>query len=178
MVELLLSKGVDVNCKDGSGRTALLLATSLPSYCADKVFELLLSQEGIDVNCSDNRGSTPLLEAARSGCSRYVKTLLDRGADPKHQNLDGHTALFLAVKAEGIECTRLLLDHPATDPHIKDPISGMMPVERAVVDGYAPLVSIFLTRPDIDPDVRNCETGESLLSTAALYGKTSVVELL
>ena len=76
-VKALLLQGVDVNAKDGMGRTALMFAVINMHY--DTVRALLDS--GADVNAKSNSGGTALMLAATSGEPRIVQVLLDKGAD-------------------------------------------------------------------------------------------------
>jgi len=73
-VELLLSKGADVNAKSASGKTPLFNAMQKDTA------ELLLGS-GAEVNARDGSGCTPLFEAASEGCLDIVELFLSKGAD-------------------------------------------------------------------------------------------------
>ena len=62
-VELLLSKGADVNASERSGWTALNSAARLGH---ETCLEILL-KAGADVNSIQENGNTALMEAAKSG---------------------------------------------------------------------------------------------------------------
>jgi ankyrin repeat protein len=181
-VKVLLSQAVDVNCKDASGCTALLLVTGSRYLSglrpnAEKMVELLLSSEGIEADCKDNCGRTPLLNAAKYGTPKIVKMLLDRGADPNHRDSHGQTALVLAVEASRFESMRVLLSLPITNPLVQGS-TGITAVGLAARDGQVDMVRFFIERPDIDPDTRHAASGQTLLSIAASRGEGAVVKLL
>src|SRR5690606_13563028 len=64
-------------------------------------------------------GLTPLLYAARSGCSRCVRSMLDKGADINRPNPDGVTPLMVSLDNSRFDTARLLLDKGA-NPHLWD----------------------------------------------------------
>ena len=88
IVELLLSKGADVNQKNHRGSTSLHIACFLasPSSSNDdddqylKTATVLLNNDKIDIDAKDISGYTPLHIAAQRGCDDMVKLLIDNGA--------------------------------------------------------------------------------------------------
>jgi len=88
VVELLLSKGADVNQRNHRGSTSLHIACFLASptsNCDDddqylKTATVLLNNDKIDVDAKDISGYTPLHVAAQRGCDDMVKLLIDKGA--------------------------------------------------------------------------------------------------
>ena len=87
---LLYSKSADLNTADGSGNTALHIA----SFNNSKSFlELLLVHTKVDINALDNSSVTPLMRAIYSSAYDAVKVLLrfkpditipnDKGVAPK-----------------------------------------------------------------------------------------------
>jgi ankyrin repeat protein len=135
VAKALVEHGADVNAKEAwRGQTALM-------WAADGNFpdltQFLISQ-GADVHVraainawdaqitSEPRaqyrptgGLTPLLYAARSGCSRCVRAMLDAGADVNRPNPDGVTPLMVAIDNFHYDTARLLLDEGA-NPHVWD----------------------------------------------------------
>ena len=131
----LVSHGANVNAKESwRGQTPLM-------WAADGNFPelaLLLISKGADVRVraaandwqaqitSEPRaqyrptgGLTALLYAARSGCSRCVRAMLEAGADINQPNPDGVTPLMVAIDNFHYDTARLLLDQGA-NPHVWD----------------------------------------------------------
>jgi ankyrin repeat protein len=131
----LVAHGANVNAKETwRGQTALMWAAD-GNYA--EIAQLLISK-GADVNVralandwdaqitSEPRaqyrptgGLTPLLYAARSGCSRCVRAILEAGADIDRPNPDGITPLTIAIDNFRYDTARLLLDAGA-NPHAWD----------------------------------------------------------
>ena len=99
VVNFLVDSGVAVNDLNANGDSALLLATK---YDRTDVLNVLI-QRGANVNIGNRQGETPLLLALKSEGGSAVgdfansKILLDAGADVKHIDSIGSTALMYAV---------------------------------------------------------------------------------
>jgi ankyrin repeat protein len=107
-LDLLLKAGANVNVTNRAGVTALMRAATFE----DKT--RLLVANGAEVKARSRIGNSAILLAARkSGNSRTVKFLLDRGADPNATNFFSATVLMAAVAADDIDTVRLLLDRGA-----------------------------------------------------------------
>jgi len=131
----LVAHGANVNAKESwRGQTALMWAADGNQA---EIAQLLISK-GADVNVralandwdaqitSEPRaqyrptgGLTALLYAARSGCSRCVRAILEAGADIDRPNPDGITPLLIAIDNFRYDTARLLLDAGA-NPHTWD----------------------------------------------------------
>ena len=129
VAQLLVEHGADVNAAEAwRGQTALMWAVD-GDY--PELTQFLLDQ-GANVNTraaandwrtqitSEPRGQyrptgglTPLLYAARSGCARCVRSLLDAGANIDQPNPDGITPLMVAIDNFRFDTARLLLDQGA-----------------------------------------------------------------
>jgi cytohesin len=107
MVELLLSRGADVNVNTGSSGTPLCLAAKNGFQA---VVEVLLAHKA-DVNASTDFLSTPLDLAARHRQTKIIQMLLAAGANPNLENRDGVTALSHAAGSRDI--VKMLLDAKA-----------------------------------------------------------------
>jgi ankyrin repeat protein len=87
-VRKVLDEGVDVNWKDHSGWSALMLATCINHV---EVVKLLLDKAA-EVNIQNNSGWTVLMMASSNGKIECVRLLLERGADMSIKDRNGKTA--------------------------------------------------------------------------------------
>jgi ankyrin repeat protein len=93
MVELLISKGADVNAQDNGGQTALYISTENDLI---KMMELLLAHKAkVDIKNSD--GNTPFRLAVDKGYMDAAKLLLANGADINTTNSIQWSPLLAAV---------------------------------------------------------------------------------
>jgi len=114
-VQLLISKGADVNEKNRMGWTPLHTAIRNRRLA---LIEPLIAK-GADINAADNRGQTPLMAAIYIGQKDAVELLIAKGADV---NVIGGSdnALSLAKKRRNTEIVDLLLKHGAKEPSLED----------------------------------------------------------
>jgi ankyrin repeat protein len=135
IAKLLVERGADVNAKEAwRDQTALMWAVdgNHPELTQ------LLVDNGADVNArasanewdsqitSEPRaqyrpvgGLTTLVYAARSGCTRCVRSLVAAGADVDKPTPEGMTPLMIAIDNQRYDTARLLLDEGA-NPHVWD----------------------------------------------------------
>ncbi len=92
---LLLAHGADVNARDATGDTPLLVAARRG---AAPVIEVLLDA-GADTALVDTRGGTALMLAVAAQSKPAVDLLLAKGADVGPRNAQGLAALDLAERA-------------------------------------------------------------------------------
>ncbi|HEY44850.1 MAG TPA: hypothetical protein G4O11_12795 [Anaerolineae bacterium] len=111
VVKLLVENGAEVDATDNDGWTALLHA------CAEGYLESakILIEHGANVNHA-NRTSryTPLMAAANYGQLGVAKLLLENGAEVNATNIEGHSALWMAVRFNHPEVANLLREVGAT----------------------------------------------------------------
>jgi ankyrin repeat protein len=135
VVKLLVERGADVNATEAwRDQTALI-------WAVDNNFPELtqfLIDSGADVNARASAndwdsqitaepraqyrpvgGLTVLLYAARSGCTRCVRSLLAAGADIDKPTPEGMTPLMIAIDNASYDTARVLLDAGA-NPHFWD----------------------------------------------------------
>jgi ankyrin repeat protein len=135
VAQLLVEHGADVNAAEAwRDQTALMWAVDgnypeLTQFLIDQGANVNARAAANDWNTqitSEPRaqyrptgGLTPLLYAARSGCTRCVRALLEAGADINQPNPDGVTPLMVAIDNFRFDSARLLLDQGA-NPHTWD----------------------------------------------------------
>lgn len=190
--EALLSAGVNVDTKDNSDRTALMLAVENGD---DAVVALLLTK-GTDVNCIDGLGASALIKAAERNHLAIIQMLLASGADVDQADAVGRTPLIAASQFGHDDALSLLLSaHAALNeragderwwdlkrafmsfPHAvrKGPL-GPTGIIWAAAQGFLPVVrSLVAAGADID-----CadSDGHTALTMAAACGHALIVEFL
>jgi ankyrin repeat protein len=135
VAKLLVERGADVNAKEAwRDQTALMWAVDSNH---PELTQFLIDQ-GADVNVrasandwdsqitSEPRaqyrpvgGLTVLIYAARSGCTRCVRSLIAAGADINQPTPEGMTPLMIAIDNTSYDTARVLLDAGA-NPHLWD----------------------------------------------------------
>ena len=105
MVQLLLAAGADVNAKNFSGETVLMMIDS--DATSDLVWDLI--NAGADVHLKDTSGNTALMQAADADNVDAVRTLLDAGAEIDVANNQGSTALMMAASSGNVNVVRALV---------------------------------------------------------------------
>lgn len=112
----LLSKGVDVDARDGDRRTALLLATQGNKIKAATA----LIDAGADVNAKDAINDSPYLYAGARGHIEILRMTLAHGADLKSTNRYGGTALIPAAERGHVETVRTLIAAGVDVDHVNN----------------------------------------------------------
>ncbi|OIW29604.1 ankyrin [Coniochaeta ligniaria NRRL 30616] len=104
---LLTINGIDIELKDGTGRTPLCWAAH------NGHDTILLLEKGADIESKDDDGRTPLLLATDTGNDTIVRLLLEKGADIESKDNSGRTPLLLAIQERHDTTIRLLLEKGA-----------------------------------------------------------------
>ncbi|KAJ5088344.1 hypothetical protein N7456_011960 [Penicillium angulare] len=92
-IQRFVSKGLDLNARDGLGCTPLMKACiDCPNRDQGRTV-LALINLGVDVKAIDDSGSTALHYAVRSGYLQAVQALLEHGAETTPCNKEGYTPL-------------------------------------------------------------------------------------
>lgn len=104
-ISFLLSKGVDPNAIDESGRTALQRA----AQGGDVEIARTILSAGVDINIQDNDGSTPLHLAVKNNHMDMVNFLIKSNARINVNDKKGRTPIDLAESYSYPEISRLLI---------------------------------------------------------------------
>ncbi len=137
MVQFLVSHGADVNSRNASGITPLMMIDE------DATCELIwdLINAGANVNAKDESKDTALMRAANVGNLEAVKALLEAGAKVDSINENGETALMFAAEEGKVNVVRTLVLAGA-DINIRD-AKEETALDKAV-SGGRPVVIRFL----------------------------------
>ncbi|XP_040210011.1 ankyrin repeat domain-containing protein 29 isoform X3 [Rana temporaria] len=171
LLQLLLNSGrVDVDCRDSTGTTALMVASyGGHTQC---VRELVL--HGADINLQRESGATALFFAAQQGHDEIVKFLFEFGASTEFITRDGATSLFMAAQGGYVDVIRLLLTYGAKANQPRQ--DGTTALWIAAQLGYSEAVRVLLLR-GADRDASRID-GTSALFKAAAKGFSDVIEEL
>jgi ankyrin repeat protein len=168
-VELLITKGADVNAKNGRRSTPLNWAIH-----DDAKVRLLLSK-GADVNTKQVQGRTPLFLAAMLGDGvPTMQLLFARGADPNLASANGQTPLMMAAARGNVEGIRLLIKRGA-EVNARDG-AGETALMAACTSGNADAARLLIEN-GADVKVKS-KRNETALGFAATSGVQASVELL
>jgi hypothetical protein len=113
--ELIEKEKVNINARNGDGKTALSIAAS---FGANKALIQLLSY-GPDINLPNKYGWTPLKKASNEGTVHHerrvdsVKLLLEAGAAIDQEDDEGYTPIMIACP----EIAKILISHRANVNH-------------------------------------------------------------
>ncbi|XP_076290222.1 uncharacterized protein LOC143213811 [Lasioglossum baleicum] len=143
IVELLLSKGANVNVKSESGMTTLF-AASRSGY---KEIVGILLKYGAECDPGAGEDIKPLHAAAVEGHSKIVEILLKFGAEVNSRDMYGRTALHFAFRGKHEQIIRTLLEY-GSDVNIIS-IKNHTPLE------YGGLTVDFTDRNDYNYCVRH-----------------------
>lgn len=97
MIMMLLRRHADLNVRDSSNATPLIIAARLKQY--DTVVQLVLFRTGseIDINAKDDDGNTALHYAVLNNDYLMAKTLVRFGSDMFTKNLNDQSAFELTA---------------------------------------------------------------------------------
>jgi ankyrin repeat protein len=203
-IPALVNEGMDVDARDGQGRTALMEAVSWNKVETAKMLLAL----GANVNARDNRGRTPLMHGAAH--LESTRLLLKHGAEVNAVADDKDTALLAAAQTqvfpgpgENAGVVKLLLENGAdlnarnaygrtalmntwffdvtkvlleqgADPN--DNVGGTTALILHSLHGKGELVRLLLDS-GAKPNVRNSEQATALM-WACINGHNEIAEML
>jgi ankyrin repeat protein len=168
-LELLITKGADVNAKNRRRSTPLHWAIH------DEAKVHLLLSKGAEVNAKQAQGRTPIFLAAMLGDGVYImRLLLANGADPNLASANGQTPLMMTAARGNLEGMRLLIQRGA-QVNARDG-AGETALMAACTSGNADGVRLLIEN-GADVKVKS-KRNETALGFAATSGVQASVELL
>lgn len=175
-VESLLQGGAELETRDKSGRTPLLVAAHLSH---DEVARVLLAA-GADANALDRQRYDLITIAAVNNDVEIIRLGLEYGADPSAVTspYDG-TALIAAAHLGHIEIVQTLIDANAPLDHVNN--LGWTALIEAIVlgDGGERHTAVLKILVEAGADVNLAERGgKTPLTLATLRGYENMVKLL
>jgi|GEM_PF-2931345 len=175
MIELFIQKNVDLNIKNKSGRTVLMLAVWDNKT---EIVKQLLASEHCDPNIKDNTGRTALFYAIYNDSIASMPLLFARtDCDLNTRDNERSTALLYAVESGSVEPAKQLINNARCNLDLtykptQDPI-----FIRACIEGDPEIVAFLLATERCNALARN-RHGHSALMAACRYGNAAVVNLL
>lgn len=147
LVEYYVSKGIDVDVRNGRKNTPLHEAVRSRNISITKI----LINNGADVNAKNKDGETPLHYASIDGYDASVKLLILHGADVNSKNYKKETSLHLASKNGRVGVVKILLSKGA-DVNSRDE-DGNTPLHLCVNSSKE--VTAILVANGGDMNIRN-----------------------
>lgn len=137
MVQLLLSAGADVNSRNQSKETVLMMLGD--ESTAEIVWDLI--HAGAKVDLKDEDGDTALIEAAMEKNLPVLMALIHAGARVDARNKQGQTALMLAASNNQIANVRALV-RAGSDMNARDN-DGKTTLDYAIEEGNEKIINML-----------------------------------
>ncbi len=173
LAEMLIKQKADVNAFSQFFGTALHRAV----YMGHPEVAKYLLEQGAKVTAQNSTG-TVLHTAALLGRPNLARLLIENGADVNSKNSGGITPLYYAIstgKDRSSELAMLFINNGAdVNAADKDGTSVLM---MAVQQGFPAVVEKLIMK-GADKTIRNNNTKQSLLHSAAIYGYGDVTDIL
>ena len=137
-VRILLDAGANIDQQDGTGLSALHIA----SYLGNDQVTALLIERGANLELPEQQGYTPLMMAANAGQTASVRQLLAAGSHANAVDDDKSTPIMFAAQYGHGEIVRMLLEKNA-DPRVTG-THGMNAIDLAEQNGHSAVVRVLL----------------------------------
>jgi ankyrin repeat protein len=179
IVQLLISRGADVNATTSTGSTPLHGATL---YNHEAIVRLLVANGG-NVNASNQGGYTPITNAVSSGNLSTIKFLVESGASITSAPPGGRIPLHSAILSCNLPLVEYLLsagaDPKAVNPEGEDAVATAVLSSMWRLDGYENLPAILevLLKAGGDPN-HVLGSGRTPIMWAAGGNDTAIVRIL
>jgi ankyrin repeat protein len=166
------------SCARGVVITTLFACAITPALAHDPVSPAAPTAAPVSATTAVQGGDLNryLFDAARSGDTDVLKSLLARGVPVDARDERGSTALILAAYYGHADAVRALLAAGAA-PDLGDSARGNTALMGALFKGEIECARLLLADPRSDVDARNA-AGQTAAMFAALFGRAELVEAL
>lgn len=157
-IDKLIKNGADVNAKNDTDITPLMLAAAFVQN--PDVIKILI-KAGADVNAKDNNGLTPLMRAVKEENLDALKILIEAKANVNAKDNEGFTPLLWATRKNTKTDVIKLLIKSGADVNAKNN-EGYTPLQWAVVERKSDVFKDILLKSGGEmgsikgADLRNC----------------------
>jgi ankyrin repeat protein len=174
MLELLISKGCDINVKDGNGNTPLMLSIKQKNY---KLSNYLLSLPKININTINIIGETVLHIAVNYEQENIVTLLLEnKDIDVNVQDSQNKfTPLMYAVALNNFNITNMLINHHNINIIIQDSLGSTAYHHALIEDTSEDIIKLFDDKMD---DAKFIEVNKKMYNMGNINGNTILHLLL
>jgi ankyrin repeat protein len=153
---------------------SLVCAVAAPAFAHEPPASQAAAAQAPAVQDADL--SRYLFDAARSGDTGVIKSLLARGVAVDARDERGSTALILAAYYGHAEAVRALLAAGAA-PDLGDSARGNTALMGALFKGETECARVLLADPRSNVNARNA-AGQTAAMFAALFGRAELIEAL
>ena len=175
-IKFALDAGANVDTRDATGRTPLMVATEAHQT---EAFRALLAAGG-DVDLQDQKQDNPFLYAGAEGMVDILRLANEAGADPTITNRFGGTALIPASERGHVEVVRYLLTATEIDVNHVNRLGWTALLEAILLSDGGPrhqeIVALLIENgADVDlPD----KDGVRPIDHARTRGQSKITDLL
>jgi hypothetical protein len=171
-----IAMGADVDARDATGRTPVLIATQARQTPAVRA----LLDAGADVDLQDDRLDNPFLYAGAEGLLDILRLANEAGADPAITNRYGGIALIPASERGHVETVRYLLAETDVDVDHVNRLGWTALLEAILLSDGGPRhqeIVALLIEHGADVDLAD-KDGVRPLAHARTRGQTEIAGLL
>ncbi|CAI2733275.1 unnamed protein product [Schistosoma spindalis] len=172
LVELLISRGADVN------RTTITNSTALRAACFDGHEQVVryLVEHGANIENPNRHGHTCLMISCYRRHDSIVEYLLSKNARVNRRSAKGNTALHDCTESGNLKCLQLLLNHRAI---MRKDEYGQLPIMSGANAAYKKIVD-YLATVEIPDSTQTISVSEKAaaydLLGASLFDRHSLIQ--
>jgi ankyrin repeat protein len=147
IIELLVSKKININITDINGNTPLILSIKNKNKA---IIKFLLDLPDINPNITNNQGHTALHIAANYEFETIVELILEnKEINPNIQDKDNnYTPLMSAIILNNFNLINLLLNHPKNNLYIQDSLGNTSYHLSIIEKNSDDIIKLFDTKID------------------------------